>query len=65
MADSDVGPNSHYADASVTGWILRTDDDVSGLGQPLHELGDAFCIILSLTQRAHHAAQDPTDNFCE
>lgn len=48
-----------------TGRILRTNEDVSGLGQPLHELGDAFRIILSLPQRAHHGTQDPTHNFCE
>lgn len=48
-----------------TGGILGTDEDVGGLGQPLHELGDAFGVILSLTQRAHHGAQDAPDNFCE
>lgn len=48
-----------------TGRILRTNEDVSCLGQPLHELGDAFCVILSLTQRAHHGTQDAADNFCE
>lgn len=59
--------NQHYSGGGLrfTSRILRTNEDVSRLGQPLHELGDAFCIILSLTQRAHHGTQDPTDDFCE
>lgn len=51
--------------ARLTGGILRADEDVGGLGQPLHELGDAFRVVLSLTQRAHHGTQDPTHNLCE
>lgn len=48
-----------------TGRILRTNEDVGCLGQPLHELGNAFCVILGLAQRAHHGTQDTTDNSCE
>lgn len=48
-----------------TGGILGTNEDVGGLGQPLHELGDALRVILSLTQRAHHGAQDPAHDLCE
>lgn len=48
-----------------TSRILRTNEDVGCLGQPLHELGNAFRVVLGLAQRAHHATQDTTDNSCE
>lgn len=52
-------------DEIFTSRILRTDEQVGSLRQPLHELGDAFCVILSLTQRTHHGAQDATNDACE
>jgi len=48
-----------------TGGVLRADEDVGGLGQPLHELGDALRVVLGLTQRAHHGAQDAADDARE
>lgn len=48
-----------------TSRVLRANEDVGRLGEPLHELGDALRVILSLTQRAHHGTQDATDDFCE
>lgn len=50
---------------SVTGRVLWTDEDVGGLGQPLHELGDALRVVLSLAQRAHHGAEDAADDARE
>lgn len=49
----------------LTAGVLGADEDVGGLGQPLHELGDALRVVLGLTQRAHHGAQHPTHDFCE
>lgn len=48
-----------------TSRILRTDEDVGCLGQPLHKLSNALCVVLGLAQRAHHGAQHATDDACE
>lgn len=48
-----------------TGRILGADEDVGGLGQPLHELSNALGVVLDVAQRAHHGAQDATDDACE
>lgn len=45
--------------------VLRADEDVGGLGQPLHELSDALRVVLSLAQGAHHGAQDATNDASE
>lgn len=45
-----------------TSRILRTDEDIGCLGQPLHELSNALCVILSLAERAHHRAQDTAND---
>lgn len=42
--------------------VLGADEDVGGLGQPLHELSDALRVVLSLAQRAHHGAEDAADD---
>lgn len=52
-------------ESSFTSGVLRTDENVCGLGQPLHELGDALRVVLGLAQGAHHGVQDTTDDSCE
>lgn len=45
--------------------LFGADEDVGGLGQPLHELSDALRVVLRLAQRAHQRAQDATDDAGE
>lgn len=49
----------------LTRWFLGTDENVGWLRQPLHELGDALRVVLTLAQRTHHGTEDTANDARE